>query len=96
MDQDTLYKVRDWAEARIASGEEPPWTYFKLEKLAELTRELGEGLEWTAALDPSKEKASGPGSDPARSADPGQGAEIVQIGIVRSRREEIDQLSLPT
>jgi len=45
MKKETLVKVGEWAQARIETGEEPPWTYHKLKKLAELARELAEGLD---------------------------------------------------
>ena len=96
MDRATLDKVTAWAEGRLASGEEPPWTYFKLEKLAELTRELAHGFDSVAVYDPSTEKVSAPGRVGPQPTAPGPGAEIVQIGIARSRREEPDPAHLPT
>ena len=96
MDRATLDKVTAWAEQRLASGEEPPWTYFKLEKLAELTRDLSQGLAQTAVYDPVREKAIAQESAELQQACSGPGAEIVQIGIARSRREEPAPLHLPT
>jgi len=52
MKKETLVKVGEWAQARIETGEEPPWTYHKLKKLAELARELAEGLDASMAYAP--------------------------------------------
>lgn len=51
MDKNTLTKVGKWAQARVAEGQEPPWTYHKLKQLAELALELAEGMDATIAVD---------------------------------------------
>jgi len=45
MDNNLLTDVADWAESRLATGEEPLWTFYKLEKLAEIARELSVGAK---------------------------------------------------
>ncbi len=52
MDKQTLQTVGDWAQSRVASGEEPPWTFHKLKLLAEIAHELSEGLEASTAYTP--------------------------------------------
>ncbi len=52
MDKNTLQKVGEWAHSRVASGEEPPWTFHKLKLLAELAMELSDGLEAGVAYTP--------------------------------------------
>jgi len=45
MNKNTLELVSEWARDRVASGEEPPWTYHKLKQLAALAEEFALGLE---------------------------------------------------
>lgn len=44
MDENTLRLVGTWAQSKVDSGEEPPWTFHKLKQLAEITLELAEGM----------------------------------------------------
>jgi len=59
MDKQTLQRVGEWAQSRVASGEEPPWTFHKLKLLADLTAELAEGLEAGVAYAPGLGAKSG-------------------------------------
>ncbi len=43
-----------WAQTRVDSGEEPPWTFHKLKLLAELSAELAEGLQAGVAYAPGQ------------------------------------------
>ncbi len=52
MIKEKLVDVGAWAQARVDSGEEPPWTYHKLKQLAELAQELAAGLEAGVAYAP--------------------------------------------
>lgn len=45
MDKNTLIQVGEWAQSRVASGEEPPWTFHKLQQLADLALGLAEGMD---------------------------------------------------
>lgn len=45
MDKNTLHMVGEWAQSRVASGEEPPWTYHKLKLFAEIAHDLASGME---------------------------------------------------
>lgn len=52
MIKEKLVDVGAWAQSRVDSGEEPPWTFHKLKLLAELARELSEGLDASQAYTP--------------------------------------------
>ena len=45
--------VGTWAQSRVASGEEPPWTFHKLKQLVDITNDLIEGMDATAVFDES-------------------------------------------
>jgi len=51
MNGNTLRMVGKWAQSRVASGEEPPWTYHKLQQLAEISLELAQGMDAAINLD---------------------------------------------
>ena len=55
MEKELLQKVGEWAQARVKSGEEPPWTYNKLKMLAELSLEFAQALESSKAYTPGME-----------------------------------------
>lgn len=45
MDENTLRTVGKWAQSKVDSGEEPPWTFHKLKQLAQITSELADGMD---------------------------------------------------
>ncbi len=45
--QSELQKVREWADAKIASGEEPPWAWFQYMKLRETLDAILTGIDST-------------------------------------------------
>lgn len=51
MDKNTLKMVGEWAQSRVASGEEPPWTFHKLKQLVDITNDLVEGMDVTAVFE---------------------------------------------
>lgn len=53
MDKETLILVGEWAKSRVASGEEPPWTFHKLKQLADITKDLAEGFDAATVYEPS-------------------------------------------
>jgi len=55
MDKETLDKVAEWANQRVESGHEPPWTYNKLKKLAELAIQLSKGMEVAIKMECSQQ-----------------------------------------
>ena len=44
MTRDELQRVRDWADAKIATGEEPPWAWFQYMKLREVLDQMMAGM----------------------------------------------------
>ncbi len=42
-----LQRVRDWADAKIATGAEPPWAWYQLMKLRETLDAILAGMEAT-------------------------------------------------
>lgn len=52
MNKEKLIELGEWAEARVNSGEEPPWTYQKLRQLSELAFEFAKGMETNFAFTP--------------------------------------------
>lgn len=58
MNNNTLREVGEWAQNRIAAGEEPPWTFHKLKLFAGLALELAEGLEAGVAYTPGMDSDS--------------------------------------
>jgi len=55
MNKEKLIEMGEWAEARVKSGEEPPWTFHKLKQLAELAFEFAEGHETNFVFAPGLE-----------------------------------------
>ena len=51
MDKNTLLQVGEWAESRVASGEEPPWTQPKLKLLAKLMEDIVDSMNATVGID---------------------------------------------
>ena len=43
--RDELEQVRDWADAKIASGQEPPWAWFQYMKLREAADGILAGMD---------------------------------------------------
>ncbi len=61
MDKNTLKSVGEWAQSRVDSGEEPPWTFYKLKQLAEISLELAGGMDASIGVDiPAKDTQSAP------------------------------------
>lgn len=58
-----LQKVRDWADAKIATGAEPPWSWYQFMKLREVMDQI---LAGTSAVktESSPQLASHQGSGP--------------------------------
>jgi hypothetical protein len=44
MHKEELQKVRDWADEKIATGAEPPWSWFRYMKLRETLDEIIAGM----------------------------------------------------
>jgi len=90
MDVETLHKLAAWADARIASGAEPPWTYTKLSSLSDICTELAAGMGATTRMESPQ-----PEGELADNYHPGA-ENIVALDKFRPRRAAPDPLSLPT
>ena len=90
MDKHTLEQVADWADARVKSGEEPPWTFQNLKRLVLIARELSEGMGANV------EMVSEQGQDLPADDSPKQGADIIQLDSFRSRPAATNSRFLPT
>jgi hypothetical protein len=65
MTREELQKVRDWADAKIATGEEPPWAWFQYMKLRENLDAILSGMDATCIVtvpEDSPQEAQRPGS----------------------------------
>jgi hypothetical protein len=62
MTRDELQKVRDWANGKIATGAEPPWSWFQLMKLREDLDQILAGMSVVKTeSSPQSEAHSGTG-----------------------------------
>ena len=61
MTMDELRRVRDWADAKIATGGEPPWAWYQYMKLRETLDALLAGMD-SVVITPLP--ASSQGSEP--------------------------------
>ncbi|MEQ9151587.1 MAG: hypothetical protein RLO06_08830 [Parvibaculum sp.] len=53
--RDELETVREWADAKIKAGEEPPWAWFQYMKLRETLDQILAGMDATVTLQDSPE-----------------------------------------
>ena len=59
MTSEELQRVRDWADAKLATGAEPPWAWQQLSRLRETIDGIIAGMEatqQTASLQESEER----------------------------------------
>lgn len=56
--RDELRKVRDWANEKIAAGQEPPWAWFQYMKLRETCDAILSGL--AVAMPPDSPESEQP------------------------------------
>lgn len=54
-----LEKIRDWADAKLASGQEPPWAWFQYMKLRETLDQILAGMNSVTSLPQSASPAGG-------------------------------------
>jgi len=59
MKKEKLIEIGEWAQERVDSGQEPPWTFHKLKSLAELAFEFAEGIDKSFAFTPGIETDDG-------------------------------------
>ena len=92
MDRQTLEQVSAWAQKRVDSGKEPPWTFSSLQTLAEIAGELAEGMPKTAA----SQMACAPSQTGRVQDDPQSAGQVVTLDTFRSRRASGHPVRLPT
>lgn len=83
MDRGELERVLAWAKSRLQGGEEPPWTFYELMKLAEALEALLAGMDAGA---PMPQTASSPATAPRRGAHLRLVATATPPDTVRRRR----------
>ena len=74
-----LALCRDWAEGRVASGNEPPWAWYQYMKLIETVTAIQTGRAAVAGA-PGRVRAAGPGAPP----------KIDAVSAIGSRRRDED------
>jgi hypothetical protein len=77
-----LALCRDWAEGRVASGNEPPWAWYQYMKLIETVAAIQTGRAAVSEGEPPRPQAPTPGS-PNRDA-------VADIGARRRQRRRDD------
>lgn len=87
MDKNTLNTVGEWAQGRVASGEEPPWTYHKLKLFAEIAKDLANGMDVVATHVENVEAK--------RANDDGTPAKVIQMEDFRPTQRN-EELVLPS
>lgn len=87
MDKNTLHMVGEWAQSRVASGEEPPWTYHKLKLFAEIAQDLASGMDAVTTFGEPPETLA-PQNDAGAS-------KVIQMDDFRAVRHN-DELQLPS
>lgn len=60
MTKEELLRVRDWANQKLAMGEEPPWAWYQYMKLREVLDQMLAGMDATQT-ESSLESALHPG-----------------------------------
>ena len=58
--REELQKVRDWANEKLATGEEPPWAWFQYMKLRETLDQILAGQDATTSLPESAKRPGAP------------------------------------
>ena len=60
MDKAELERVRDWATGKLATGEEPPWSFYQHMKLIEALDEIVGGMEAATPLPEDSPRSESP------------------------------------
>lgn len=89
MTRDDLQKMRDWADGKIATGAEPPWTWFQYMKLRETLDQI---LEGTDAVMPTE---SSPRQEQRQESGPQLAVSNVRQGRAQPHQEVVP-VRLPT
>ena len=61
--KEQLEQVREWADGKLAAGEEPPWAWFQYMKLREVLDQILDGMDTTTQqMENSPQSEQTPGS----------------------------------
>ena len=90
MTREELEKVRAWADAKIATGAEPPWAWYQYMKLRETLDALLAGADASLAR-----TAGSPQQGEPQGTGPRLAVSNVRPGTAQRHREEIP-VQLPT
>lgn len=55
-----LERIREWAQAKIAAGEEPPWAWYQYMKLRETLDAILAGMDATTTTESSQQSEQHP------------------------------------
>jgi hypothetical protein len=77
-----LALCRDWAEGRVASGNEPPWAWYQYMKLIETVSAIQTGRRAVSS--------ESPGVRPPASRSSSKTDGVSEIGVRRRRRDDED------
>lgn len=77
---DDLTRAIDWANDRLRSGAEPPWSYYRLMQLKEAATELLAGMRATQPMEGSQ------GSPPHSASETPPSASVLQLDTARRHR----------
>jgi hypothetical protein len=58
--REELERIRDWADAKIQGGSEPPWAWYQYMKLIETIDAIVVGMDATVTMESSQQSASQP------------------------------------
>lgn len=105
MNIDNLQDMASWARERVISGEEPPWTFEKLQLLNQICAELAASMGATSAKFPVQKPLpvleypiqTGNRQEAVRPVafDAPVKAKIVALDRFRSQRDALQRLPLP-
>jgi hypothetical protein len=69
MTRNELERCRDWAIAKVTTGNEPPWSWYQHMKLREALDAILAGMDVTQPMEGSQQSGSHQGSGPQRAAE---------------------------
>lgn len=99
MDIESLQDMAAWARERVVSGEEPPWTFEKLNQLNQICAELAASMQSTSASFPVQDMPiqmeNRPEAVPMMGVVAPAKGKIVALDRFRSRRDALPSLPLP-
>jgi len=62
MNRDELMRVREWADSKLATGDEPPWAWYRYMQLREALDAILQGASATRPMESSPQPVKRPGA----------------------------------